>query len=207
MIGLVEEAAEDLVGRRERFEEKVAGLRGRCVTGVGYWGIHTYSSEPLCWDYGDWHHVVMGLELITDGGPVTVTWTKTFYPYGVEVFFHPIARYLLLGDEGPQRVGPDRLGPWAPLLCSPIVDAVTCWDRLDFGSQTQADGLVVSPARSVDLPTALRVDFEAGSAWFVAAVPQPPAMESVFIPGDEIMAVFSADKMRSLGYLDPQLVI
>ena len=203
----MKEAADDLAIQRERFEEKVAGLRGLRVTGVDYWDVHSYSSEPLCWDYGDWHHAVMGLELTTDSGPVTITWTNAFFPYGLEVFFDPIARHLLLGDEGPQRVGPDRLGPWTPLVSSPIVHAITCWERLELGPSIKADGLVVSPARPVHLPTALRVDFEAGSAWFVAAIPQPPTMESTFIPGDEIMVVFSAEKMRSMGYVDPQLVV
>jgi hypothetical protein len=31
-------------------------------------------------------------------------------------------------------------------------------------------------------------------------------METVFIPGDEIMIVFSAAKMRSMGYVDPRFV-
>jgi hypothetical protein len=204
----VTEAPHDLPGRRKQFEEKVTGLRGRRVTGVDYWDIHNFSSESLCWDYGDWHHAVMGLELTTDSGPVTITWTNTFYPYGVEVFYEPISRHLVLDDDyGPQRVGPDHLGPWTALLDSPITDAVTCWERLELGPATRADGLVVSPARSVDLPTALRIGFEAGSAWFDAAIPQAPDMESVFIPGDEVMVVFSADKMRSMGYASPQFII
>jgi hypothetical protein len=31
-------------------------------------------------------------------------------------------------------------------------------------------------------------------------------MERVFIPGDEIMIVFSAAKMRQMGYDDPRFV-
>jgi hypothetical protein len=113
-----------------------------------------------------------------------------------------------LGDHGVggAQIG-DRLGSWTPLVNSPIVDAITSWDRLEIGPSIRADGLVVAPARSVRLPTALRVDFEAGSAWFVAAIPQLPAMESVFIPGDEIMVVFSAERMRSMGYVDPEFVV
>ena len=31
-------------------------------------------------------------------------------------------------------------------------------------------------------------------------------MEGVFIPGDEIMIIFSAAKMRDIGYVDPRFV-
>jgi hypothetical protein len=43
------------------------------------------------WDYGDWHQAVMGVQLTTDQGPATVTWTDTFYPYGVEIRPEPTA--------------------------------------------------------------------------------------------------------------------
>ena len=66
-----------------------------------------------------------------------------------------------------------------------------------------SSGEVVERARAVDLPTALRLDFDAGSVWFAAAIPQAPSMEDVFIPGDEIMVVFSASKIRAMGYDDP----
>ncbi|GAA1567157.1 MULTISPECIES: hypothetical protein [Kribbella] len=37
--------------------------------------------------------------------------------------------------------------------------------------------------------------------------PAIPAMERVFIPGDEIMIVFSATKIRDMGYTDPRFVV
>lgn len=81
--------------------------------------------------------------------------------------------------------------------------AMTWWDRLELGPATLSTGEVIEPARSVDLPTVLRLDFDAGSVWFAAAIPQAPSMEDVFIPGDEIMVVFTAEKIRAMGFDDP----
>ncbi|GAA0459036.1 hypothetical protein Aca07nite_59380 [Actinoplanes capillaceus] len=63
------------VDQRADFEAKLTDLRGRCLTAVDYWGVHNFSPEPAEWDYGDWHHAVMGAQLNTDRGPVTVTRT------------------------------------------------------------------------------------------------------------------------------------
>jgi hypothetical protein len=64
----------------------------------------------------------MGVQLSTDLGPATVTWTNTFYPYGVEVLHERIEDHLVLGDGGPTRVGPDADGasPWAQHLSARI---------------------------------------------------------------------------------------
>lgn len=61
---------------RARFEAKVLNLVGRRVLAVDYWDIHNFSSETARWDYGDWHHAVMGVQLSTDAGAITVTWTS-----------------------------------------------------------------------------------------------------------------------------------
>lgn len=190
---------------RANFDAKVQRLVGRRTLAVDYWDIHNFGSEPARWDYGDWHHAVMGVQLSTDAGPVTVTWTNTFFPYGVEVFDDPIERHLVLGEGGPERIGPDGDSRWAPFLDSPVRSARTWWDRLELGPVTLAPGEVVEPARAVDVPTALRLDFDAGPVWLVAAIPQPPSMDGVFIPGDEIMVVFEADKIRGMGYNDQRL--
>lgn len=189
---------------RAKFEAKVQMLVGRQVRAVDYWDIHQFGHEPARWEYGDWHHAVMGVQLSTDAGPVTVTWTNTFHPYGVEVFDDPIERHLVLSGTGPQRIGPDADSRWAEYLDSPVKCAMTWWDRLELGPATLlSTGEVVEPARAVDVPTAVRLDFEAGPVWFVAAIPQMPSMEDVFIPGDEIMVVFAAEKIRDIGYDDP----
>ncbi|GIE94522.1 hypothetical protein Ari01nite_19870 [Paractinoplanes rishiriensis] len=126
-------------------------------------------------------------------------------PYGVEVFHEPITDHLVLGEGGPQRVGPnvDHLGVWGPVIGSPIHGGAFHWERLEIGPSRRSDGTIVGAAYTVDVPTALRVDFEAGAVWFVAAIPQFPQMHRVFIPGDEIMVVFAADRMRDMGFDDP----
>lgn len=187
---------------RAAFEGKVRALEGLRIQAVDYWDTHNFGSEPARWDYGDWHHAVVGVQLSTDAGPFTVTWTNTFHPYGVEVFPDPIERHLVLGEVGPERIGPDAESRWARFLHTPVQHAMTWWDRLELGPATLSSGEVVEPARAVDLPTALRLDFEAGSIWFAAAIPQPPSMEDVFIPRDEIMVVFTAAKVRDMGYVD-----
>lgn len=95
---------------RGHFEDKVRDLRGRRLTGIDYWDIHNVDPQPASWGYGDWHHAVMGVQLGTDRGPVTVTWTSTFYPYGVEVFHEPIEYHLVPDEFGPQRVAPTVTG-------------------------------------------------------------------------------------------------
>jgi len=171
---------------------------------VDYWDVHNFGPEPAPWDYGDWHHAVMGVELGTDLGPVTVTWTDTFYPYGVEVLDEPIEHRLASGDEGPERVGPDGAGmrAWAPYLGSPVRDAECCWERLRIGPGRRADGSVTGPVYSIDVPVAVRLDFQATAVWFVAGIPQFTGTRAAFIPADEIMVVFSRDKMRDMGFDD-----
>jgi hypothetical protein len=191
--------------RRSHFEDKLHDLHRRQVTVVDYWDLHNFGSEPASWDYGDWHHAVMGVQLGTDLGPVTVTWTSAFYPYGVEVFHEPIEHHVGAGEFGPQRVGPDVDGGsrWAPLLGSMIRSTACHWERLQIGPSRRADGSIAAPAYSVDAPIALRLDFAAEAVWFVAGIPQLPDPRRVFIPGDEIMVVFSGDKMRDMGFDDP----
>jgi hypothetical protein len=102
---------------------------------------------------------------------MTVTWTNTFHPYGVEVFADPIERHLVLGEAGPERIGPDGGSRWTGFLDTPVLSAMTWWERIELGPATLTSGEVVEPARAVDVPTALRLDFNAGPVWFAAAIP------------------------------------
>ncbi|MEU7917579.1 hypothetical protein [Micromonospora zamorensis] len=187
-------------GARAAFERRVDALRGRRVLAVDYWDLRTSGLDPD-WDYGDWHHAVMGVELTTASGPVTVTWGATFHPYGVDVFPESIARHLDVDES--QRVGPGAGSRWDAFLGQPILAATARWDTLTIGPATRWDGEVVAPAHDVHLPTALRLDFDAEPVWFVAGMARFPQMDDVFIPGDEIMIVFTAAKMRAMGYADP----
>lgn len=185
---------------REAFEQAARSLIGRRVDAVDYWDVHNYGPETAAWDYGEWHHAVMGLQLSTDRGPVTITWTNWFYPHGVEVFLEPISRHLLMREDGPERVGPDSPSRWALLFERPINDVSVHWERLRLSAATRSDGTVVSPDRAIDVPTAIRVRFGGHPVWFVAAIPQWPAMTDVFIPGDEIMVVFEPAKLAAMGF-------
>ncbi|WP_328649101.1 hypothetical protein OHS58_18010 [Amycolatopsis sp. NBC_00348] len=108
-----------------------------------------------------------------------------------------------MGDEGPERIGADA-GPgslWDRYLRTPIRGTAARWERLELGPSRRADGSVGS-VQAVDVPMAVRLDFAAGAVWFVAAVPQPPDWQRVFGGGDEIMVVFSPEKMRDLSFGD-----
>jgi hypothetical protein len=193
----------DDVDVRASFDSRVVALRGRRVESVDYWDVHNYASDPAPWDYGTWHHAVLGVELTTDIGPVTVTWTSTFYPYGVEVFLEPIAHHLVLGEDGPERVGPSHESRWTAYLGQPIRDARISWETVSIGPARKWDGEIVAVPYDVSVPTALRLDFDAGPVWFVAGIPQFPEMERVFIPGDEIVVVFDRSKLKQIGYTEP----
>jgi hypothetical protein len=146
--------------QRACFGVKLSDLRGRRFTAVDYWDIHIDGPEPARWDYGDWHHAVMGVELTSDAGPVTVTWTNTFFPYGVEVFHNGIEEHLVLGEGGPVRIGPpiDSGTVWRRYIGAAILRTALHWERLELGPARRADGTVVALARAMgfDDPAFLR---------------------------------------------------
>ena len=198
--------AQDVVAARQEFERRTAELVGRRIAAVEYWDIHNHGDEPRKWDYGDWHHAVMGVELVTDAGPRSVLWTNTFYPYGVEVFADPIERHLRLGPDSSEgwRAGGHPL--WQARADQRVEATSTFWERIEVGPGTLSDGTVVSPPESHDVPVALRLDFSAGPVWFVAGMPVYPDVERVFVSGDEIMVVFSSAKMRMIGFPDGDFI-
>lgn len=144
----------------------------------------------------------MGVDLATDRGPACVMWTNTFFPYGVEVFLSPAAQHLTLGEQGPESWSASDSPRWRPLLGQPIRQVDTWWERLSIGPATLASGEVVSPARDVELPVAFRFGLDPGPVWFVAAIPEWPDMREIFIPGDEMVIVFTSERMREIGFLD-----
>jgi hypothetical protein len=85
-----------------------------------------------------------------------------------------------------------------------MVRGTAChWERLQIGPSQRADGSIAAPAFSVNVPVALRLDFTAAAVWFVAGIPQLPDPRRVFIPGDEIIVIFSSEKMRDMGFDNP----
>lgn len=172
--------------RRAAFDREVERLVGCTVRAVHYWDVQTPPPDVARWDFGDWHLAVMGVELDTDRGPVTITWTNRFERYGVEVFHEPIENHLVLGPDGPERVGPNGPDPWSPILGGPVRQAVVTWDLADARPSTE-------------LPTSVRLGFDAGSVRFVAAYPPGAPGGSAFVGGDEILVVFSDQAMHDLG--------
>ncbi|MBF0688134.1 MAG: hypothetical protein IR158_10295 [Cellulomonas sp.] len=173
---------------------------GVVVEGVEYWDIHNFSDEPREWDYGDWHHAVLGVDLTTSSGPVAVTWTNTFDTYGVEVFPEPMTRFLVSGDDdaGPERWAVTPHPEWTTRAGQPVSAVDTFWDRWEYGPARYSDGRIAEPARTVEVPVAIRLEFASGPVWFVAGMPVEDG--KTFVGGDEIMVVFTSETMLRLGF-------
>jgi hypothetical protein len=198
---------DDAAALRHDYEQRVAALIGRQILAATCWDIHNFGPEPRTWDYGDWQHAVMGVELVTDAGPVTITWTDTFFPYGIEVFDEPISEHLTLGPDGPEGWGVDLHDQWRERTHRTISNASTFWESISVGpGRRNSDGAIVSAAADYDVPVALRLDLGDAPIWFVAGQPGWPDTERVFIAGDEIMVVFSAERMRAIGFPDGDFV-
>lgn len=159
---------------RATFEARVRSFQGRRVVSVDYWDVHNFGPEPAAWDYDDWHHAVVGVQLTTADGRVAVTWIDTFCPYGVDVCPEPISHHVTLGEAGAQRVGLGPTSRWDGLLGEPIRHVMISWDTLSLGPATRADGRIVGQPYDVDVPTALRLLFDGGQVWLVAGMPQFP---------------------------------
>lgn len=193
--------AEDLVAARESHERAVADLVGRRVLGVTYWDVHDFG-HGQDWDFGDWHLAVMGVELTTDRGPVTVTWDDTFYPYGAELWLHAFTKDAVDADDGPDGWAVETHPHWQPRLGSPVREASAEWVRWEVGPGYRG-GVRVSEPESHDAPVGLRLDFDAGPVWLIAAIPDGPHLEKPFVGGDEILVVFDVDRLRRIGFDGP----
>lgn len=187
--------------RRAEYESTSAALIGRRLLDVRYWDIRNSNGEPRTWDYGDWHHAVMGVELLTDSGPYCVEWTSTFFCYGVKVFDGQMADRLDVSASGSESWAAGWSDRWLDMLRCPVSGVQTHWERFSIGPAYRGDVRVSDPYE-VDVPVALRIDFAAGSVWMIAGIPPEPGRQEIFIGGDEIMLVFSAERMRQFGFPD-----
>lgn len=196
----------DQVSReRVQYDSKAAALVGRRVLGIRYWDIYNFASEPRIWDYQDWHSAVMGVELLTDYSPLCVLCTSTFFPYGVEVFQTPMSEHVFTGEEGPESWDVSGSDRWRDRLNSPVANIQTFWERFTIGPGYVREVRVSDPYE-VDVPVALRINFPAGPVWMVAGLPQAPEMREVHVPGDEIVVVFTAERMRQIGFPDSEFL-
>lgn len=126
--------------------------------------------------------------------------------YGVEVFHSPMTDHLVMGEDGPESWAADGSGRWSGRLGSPITAVETFWERIAVGPAYRRDVRVADPYE-VDVPVALRIDFAAGPVWMAAAMPPEPGMQQAFVGGDEIMVVFTADRMRQIGLPESALLL
>jgi hypothetical protein len=147
----------------------------------------------------------MGVELTTESGPLSVLWTNTFFPYGVEVFLEPISKHLRLDREaeGPQGWPVESHPYWHSRTGSAVQAAATYWEQIEVGPAFRVgDGRRVSEPKTYTVPVALRLDFKVGPVWMVAAIPEWPDHEKAFVGGDELMVVFSSERMRKIGFAE-----
>ena len=186
---------------RIQYDSQAAALVGRRLRAVRYWGLPSFGGQAPAWDYGDWHHAVMGVELLTDQGPACVLWSSTFYSHGVEVFQTPISQHIAVGDVACESWDASRSDRWQAALRSPVTGLQTFWEPFHIGG-----GAAGSDSYTVQVPVALRIDCDAETVWMVAGIPQAPEMKEVFVGGDEIMVVFTNEKMRQIGFPDSEFL-
>jgi len=197
-------SGKEIAVERARVEADAAALVGERILGVRYADITNYDPEPRVWDHGDWHHATMAVELSLSASTVNVTWNDTFDAWGVEIF------------DGPWRESQKPFDPddwvatepdvwsvtdhplWRERIAGTILGATFEWSSSSF---TGSDGqeIFFTPC-----PEVLRLDFKAGPVWIVAAMPKSPDFDAVSarLGGDELMIVFTADVMRTLGLAD-----
>jgi hypothetical protein len=170
--------------------EAVAGqLVGRRIGKATYYGLHDYNERTEDWDYGDWHHPVMGVELtMMDAEVYSAVWGSSFTHYGLEIFPSPMSAHLRnVGEpDGPPRWDVTTHPRWVNLARRPIVGAQILWDE------------AIGDLGPVQCPTAVRLDFSTGSAWLIAAAPVWPGPESFWVGSDEVIVGFSKDFAKIL---------
>ena len=166
-------------------------LIGRRPSKILYYGLRS-EEDPRGyddWDYGDWHHPVMGVELYVDNERYSCVWGGSFGEYGLELFDSPMTDHLVRVEEsdGTPFWDVTEHPMWQALLTDPIVGTKLLWARSDTGT-----------ADPMQVPTAVRLDFARGTAWVVAAMPQGPEMDRFWVPADEVLVAFSAEFIRRL---------
>ena len=79
---------------------------------IRYWDVRNFAGNSRTGDYGDWHHAVLGVEILTDCGPSCVQWTSAFELYGVEVFQTSMPERILGGESGPEAWDASESDRW-----------------------------------------------------------------------------------------------
>jgi hypothetical protein len=76
-----------------------------------------------------------------------------------------------MGDEGPECWTVTDRPEWKLRTGHQILAVAAYWERLELGPARTSDGRIAEPARTVEVPVALRLDFAAGPVWLVAGIP------------------------------------
>lgn len=196
---------------RAGFERKLCSLIGCRINKVSYFDVYNCSDEPRVWDFGGWHQAVMGLELATDRGPVSVLWANTFDAYGVEPFESPMTEQLLFGPEGPEGWTVTDHPVWQERVDSPVQGVSVAWESRTYtplkevwNREAKKYEHFPEASYSREAPVALRLDWETGPLWIVAALVQDATVDRAFLGGDELIVVLSADVMDRLGLSEAQ---
>ena len=180
--------------RRGAFEHAVDGLVGLRLLGVAYADVAALGPEPRVWDHEDWHHAVLGVELVTDAGTRAITWAWTFGCHGVEVFDRlPLAAPAPGAEGGPETWSVSAHPRWAGRLGATVTSAAAVW------------GPPAGERSAADVPLALRVEVGGGPVWFVAATSGAPG-EAVDLGADEVVLLFTDEDAARLGLPLPGLV-
>jgi hypothetical protein len=191
----------EFADERRRFEEQARGaLLGRRVAEVSYWDLHNYSDQPRSWDHGDWHHAAMGVEMVTDASPVSVVWTNRFFPYGIEVIPTPISDDFGTGPEAPEGWPVTDHPYWQARKSGRVENVRFFWERFTVGPARRSSGEIVGEPHTYEVPLAIRLDFSHGPLWMVAAMAPEADDDRAFVGGDEILVVFTRERMTTLGF-------
>lgn len=195
---------------RARYEHVCAELVGRRISQVTYWHLHGFGNGPPEWDFGDWHHAEVEVELLTDAGPYTVTWTPTFDDYGIEILREPAFSASQLSTEQPPEFTRAEGHPrWLQLLSSPVREAAIYWETVTrYPTVSFRDGVPVVENREDvrSVPFAQRLDFDDGPVWMLAAIPPTTSDDQPFMGADEVLVVFTAERMLRFGFPDGAFV-
>lgn len=118
----------------------------------------------------------------------------------MEILPTPASDHFVDDEHGPESWEVSATDRWRTRINSPVRNVSTFWERFTVGPAYVRGNRVADPDE-VDVPVALRLDFTAGPVWMVAGVPQPPLMQEVYVPGDQLMVVFAVERMRQIGRL------
>lgn len=179
------------VGAEAQLVAAAASLRGRSISMIRYCDVSAPTDDE--WDHGVWHHAVIGVELIADNEPFTITWDNTVgWWYSAELSASPMTRHVRsIGEPDGVHVWEVTKHPrWATLIDQPISAVCLQWQEWHF---VESDDPVRYPATT-------RLDFPGGSVWFFAAMPWRAEEPDVLLwPADEVVVSFDRSFVEGHG--------